>query len=201
LLAGLAYVIVLSSAAAAGAWLAESRRLARPRPGWATIALLAGVAIPSVVGLASPGVRDALERDADRIEDGELWRLVTALVQQDGGVAGTVFNLVALLVLGSVAERLLGPARTVATFLAVGVLAQLPALAWDPVGAGNSLGNFGLAGSIALVALVARPTSAVAGAALLAFAAGIALLAARDIHGAAFALGAAAGLVPRGRSR
>jgi membrane associated rhomboid family serine protease len=140
-LTGLAYVIVLFGAAAAGARLAIEDQLREPRPGWATITLFVVVAIPSAVGLALRTVGDALERDADRIGDGQLWRLVTALVQQDGGVAGMLFNLVALLALGSVAERLLGPGRTIVTFFAIGVLAQLPALAWQPVGAGNSVGN------------------------------------------------------------
>jgi hypothetical protein len=136
-LTGLAYVIVIFGAAAAGARLAIEHHLREPRPGWATITLFVVVAIPSAVGLALRTVGDALERDADRIGDGQLWRLVTALVQQDGGVAGMLFNLVALLALGSVAGRLLGPGRTIVTFFAIGVLAQLPALAWLPVGAGQ----------------------------------------------------------------
>jgi membrane associated rhomboid family serine protease len=175
-LTGLAYVIVLFGAAAAGARLAIEHQLRESRPSWATITLFVVVAIPSAVGLALRTVGDALERDADRIGDGQLWRLVTALVQQDGGVAGMLFNLVALLALGSVAERLLGPGRTIVTFFAIGVLAQLPALAWQPVGAGNSVGNFGLAGSIAVVVLRARPARPIAAAALLALVTGTPLL-------------------------
>src|SRR5262249_54412401 len=102
---GGAYVVALFGAAATGARLVIARRHPEPRPGWATIALFAFVAVPSVVGLAIPPVRHALERDADRIGDGQLWRLVSALVQQDGGVPGTVFNLVSLLLIGSVSER------------------------------------------------------------------------------------------------
>jgi rhomboid protease GluP len=106
-----------------------------------------------------------------------------------------LFNLVALLALGSVAERLLGPGRTIVTFFAIGVLAQLPALAWQPVGAGNSVANFGLAGSIAVVVLRARPARPIAAAALLALVTGTPLFAAGNIHGVALAMGALAGLI------
>jgi membrane associated rhomboid family serine protease len=136
-----------------------------------------------------------LERDADRIAAGQFWRLVTTLVQQDGGVAGTVFNLGSLLVLGSVAEVLVGPRRTIATFFTVGALAQLPALAWQPIGAGNSVANFGLAGLISVVVVRARPAPAVMAPAILALGTGAVLLASRDVHGAAFVLGALGGFV------
>ena len=73
ILVGFAYVIALYAAVAAAAWLLIVRERREPRPGWATIALVAVVAIPSVVGLAVPAIREALQRDADRIGDGEVW--------------------------------------------------------------------------------------------------------------------------------
>ena len=75
----------------------------------ATLALAALVALPSLLQLAAPALLTALQRDRDLIlRDGQLWRLVTALVVQDGGPIGLLFNLTALALLGTVAERLLG---------------------------------------------------------------------------------------------
>jgi len=134
----------------------------------------------------------ALERNADRIADGQTWRLLTALVQQDGGWHGLIGNVVALVLVGSVAELLMGGRRTALTFFAVGVLAQLPALVWQPVGAGNSVGNFGLAGAVALLVLLdhQRPGAATV-AAVLTLLGGIWLTALADVHGPAVLLGAA----------
>lgn len=131
-----------------------------------------------------PAVLHALERNADRIAKGEVWRVVTALVQQDGGLAGTIANALALLVMGSVAEHLLGGRRTADTFIGVGVLAQLPALAWQPVGAGNSVANFGLTGALALDVLFDCRRSVLAtAAAAFTLLAGIGLTALTDVHG------------------
>jgi membrane associated rhomboid family serine protease len=46
-------------------------------------------------------------RDAALVRSGQLWRLVTSLLVQDGGWSGAVFNLVELLAIGAVAERML----------------------------------------------------------------------------------------------
>ncbi len=62
-------------------------------------------AVVSVLGLIVPAVEVALRRDRTAIDHGQVWRLVTALVVQDGGVAGTVFNLAGLAAVGVLAER------------------------------------------------------------------------------------------------
>lgn len=179
--------------AGAGARLALARGARRLRPGRVTATLAVVVTVPSVVGLLVPEVLHALERDASRIADGQVWRLLTALVQQDGGLFGLVGNVVALLVVGSVAELLLSGGRTALVFVGVGVLAQLPALVWQPVGAGNSVANFGLAGAVALLVLLdLRRPGAVTVAAALTLLAGVGLTAVADVHGPAVLLGAAA---------
>src|SRR4051794_18404748 len=73
----------------------------------ATIALFILVALPSLLQIPFPRVLTALERNADLIlHHGEWWRVVTSPVVQDGGVAGTIFNLAYLLLIGLLAERL-----------------------------------------------------------------------------------------------
>jgi hypothetical protein len=145
------------------------------------------VAIPSVAQLTLwPGLEGALERNRAAIVDhGELWRLVTALVVQDGGWGGAIFNLWTLAVLAPVAIRLCG-ARLALVAFGVGALAgELAGLVWQHVGAGNSIGCCGLAASVVVV-VVARGRRPQQVAALIVALIGLGLLGASDIHGAAF---------------
>jgi hypothetical protein len=71
-----------------------------------TLAVFAVTAALSTAQVVWPAVLDALAR-TPAARDGEPWRLVTALIVQDGGLAGTLSNLAFLLVLGALAERVL----------------------------------------------------------------------------------------------
>ena len=123
------------------------------------------------------------------------WRLATALFAQNGGIAGTVFNLVSLLLVGAVAERAWGGRRWLLIFFGGGILSEVVATRWQPIGAGNSVANFSLAATVAVLCVVRRPTSAVVLAAAVSLAGGAALLLMRDIHGAATGFGAILGMV------
>jgi membrane associated rhomboid family serine protease len=159
-----------------------------------TVAVVLFLVFTAMLQWIFPSVLSAGRRDAGRIAAGEWWRLGTALLFQDGGVAGTIFNLVSLLLVGGVAERIWGGRRWLLIFVAGGLLSEMVATAWHPVGAGNSVANFSLAGAVSLLCLVRRPTSGIAVAAAVSLAAGLALLLLRDIHGAATLFGAAIGL-------
>jgi membrane associated rhomboid family serine protease len=148
-----------------------------------------------------PGVRPALQRDASRIVNGEWWRIGTALLVQDGGVAGTVSNLISLMLVGSAAERLWGTRRWLLIFFVGAICSEVAALAWQPIGAGNSVANFSLAGAVAVLCVLARPSLAVRLTAAVTLAAGAALIVLRDIHGAATLAGAVIALVLVGRDR
>jgi membrane associated rhomboid family serine protease len=141
-----------------------------------------------------PGLLPLLQRDYARFVSGEWWRLVTSLVVQDGGVGGTISNLVALALLGSVGERLWGGRSMLLIFLIGGILTQFVAFAWQPTGAGNSVGNFSVAAGIAVTALKSRHPRPILIAALFALVADGFLLALQDIHGAAALVGAICGL-------
>lgn len=176
------------------------RLLLRPAP-WATIAGLAVIGVVSTLQVTvAPGLLDALERDAAGVSAGQVWRLGTALLTQDGAVAGLVFNLACLAVLGTLAERVLGHGWAVASWASGALVGELVGLAWQPVGAGNSVGNLGLVGALTVAALAFDRRGSLVPAAVVVVG-GLVLLAGTDIHGAALAAGALAGAVRLAVSR
>jgi hypothetical protein len=182
------YVIVLACAVRAGAVLlgGDIARVLR-RPPVAAVALWLIVAIPSLLQFAFPGLLPALERDPDQIrQHGQWWRLFTSAVVQDGGIAGTVFNLVILAIVGVVALRAWGSVRGLIIF-AVGVVGfnLATTFAWPSVGAGNSAATFTLAASVTGLAVVKVRERVVAVVGALTAGCGIFLLALRDAHGSA----------------
>lgn len=155
-----------------------------------TIALCCLVAIPSLLQLPFPRVLYALRRDGDLIvHHGEWWRVVTALLVQDGGKAGLIGNLLILGLVGVLAERLWGRWRMLALFFGTGILSEFVGLAWQPIGAGNSVANFGLAAGILLACLLRAVKLPPRLLAALGIASGLGLLALRDIHSGAVAIG------------
>lgn len=140
-----------------------------------------------------------LERDYTRFASGEWWRLITPLFVQDGGLVGGVSNLVGLLVVGAIAEHLWGRWRMLAIFFGGAVVGELVGFAWQPVGAGNSIGNFALAASVALLCVAARERRMTQAFAYISLAADVVLVAMRDIHGAAAVAGFMMALVLRPR--
>jgi membrane associated rhomboid family serine protease len=195
-----AILAVLYAASLWAAWIAARLFCQRHRRGpfrmpIATIATLVVVGVPSLLQLTvAPGLLSTLRRTPTEVADGELWRLVTSLLVQDGGVWGATFNLVALAFIGVMAERVWGRWRWLIVWIVTGVGAQLWGLVVQPIGAGNSVGTFGLAASAAVVAIIsggALPRTAGAVSLLT----GTVLLALGDIHGGAVALGAPLGAI------
>jgi len=153
------------------------------------------VGIPTLVQftMASSLLED-LGRNSILIARGQVWRLFTSLVVQDGGLAGAVFNLVALALIGFAAEQAWGRLRWAAIALAGALGGELWGMIVQPVGAGNSVAVFSLAASLAVLAVlrgagVQRILGVVSlgGAAL--------LLIIGDIHGGAATIGAVLGAV------
>ena len=156
----------------------------------ATFLLTLAIALPTTLQFFFPEVLVALRRDYMRFASGEWWRLVTPLFVQDAGIAGSVFNLVTLVLVGGVAERLWGRWRMLVIFFMGGIAGEVVAFSWQPLGAGNSVGNFSLAASIAVACLAQQPSKVVQIAALLALGADVLLVFLKDIHGAAAMAGA-----------
>ena len=192
------YVIMLACTVRAGAVLlgGDIARVLR-RPPVAAVALWLIVAIPSLLQFAFPGLLDALERDPDQIRQrGQWWRLFTSAVVQDGGIAGTVFNLVILAIVGVVAIRAWGSVRGLIIFT-VGVVGfdLATTFAWPSVGAGNSAATFTLAASLTGLAVVNVRERVVVVLGAVTAGCGIFLLALEDAHGSAVLGGLVIGLV------
>jgi membrane associated rhomboid family serine protease len=155
-----------------------------------TLLMLALVAAGFGAQLAAPELAPLFGRTGALLHRGELWRAVTSLFVQGGGISGTVFNLTILLLIGAVAEQHLGARRWLIVYLGAGVVTEFLALAWQPEGAGNSIAVFGLAGAMAAWPRGARTGLAQTLIRLVAAAAALALLVQHDVHGIGFWVGA-----------
>jgi membrane associated rhomboid family serine protease len=135
--------------------MASTGRMSAPRAfPLLTASVTAVTAVVSVTGLLVEPVLLALRRDPVALAAGQPWRLVTALLVQDGGVPGTVLNLLGLALVGLAAERRLGRTGWSLAYLAGGLTGELVGWAgWQPIGAGNSVGVCGLAGALAVALL------------------------------------------------
>ncbi len=125
------------------------------RRSWLTLTVFVVTAVPSLLQVPFPAVLTSLQR-TPAVRDGEVWRIGTSLLVQDGGWFGTLSNLLFLLVVGAVAERVLPRWLWLVCYLAGGLTGQLFGLAWQPVGGGNSVAICGLAGALVAAMLGAR---------------------------------------------
>ncbi|MEE2061124.1 rhomboid family intramembrane serine protease [Rhodococcus artemisiae] len=165
-------------------------------PPVAAIALWVLVAVPSVIRLISPSLLDVFRRYPVRTRDGEWWRVLTSALTQDGGVAGTVGNLVMFAIVAIAAVRVWGWQRAVALFAVGQVLWGLfTSFVAPSVGAGVSGATFVMAASLAGLWPVvgARRTLLVASAGT--FVAGALLVVLDDAHGVAVLIGMLLGAV------
>jgi len=125
------------------------RRIGMWRFPLVTVVVFAVTAAGAVAQAVVPGLLAALERAPAGLH-GEWWRLVTALVVQDGGLFGTVSNLLFLALVGAAAEQVLSRTRWLVQYVGTGLAAELVGYAWQPVGAGNSIAVCGLTGGLAV---------------------------------------------------
>lgn len=125
------------------------------KPG-ATVTTWALTAAAGAAQLLHPGLLEQFRRDPAALAAGQWWRMVTPMFFQDGHLAGLVFNLIALAVIGALAETLLGPWRWLIVYVSVGLFGNAVSYAWfNPAGAGNSMAVAGLLGILAVAVLVA----------------------------------------------
>jgi membrane associated rhomboid family serine protease len=112
-----------------------------------TLIVFAVTAAVNVTQLVHHPLLGALER-TPAVRHGEWWRIGTALLVQDGGIAGTVNNLGFLLLLGTVAEQVVGRGRWLVAYLGAALMGEMAGWYWQPTGGGNSVAICGLAGVI-----------------------------------------------------
>ena len=152
------------------------------------------VAVPSGIELMWPPIYDTLSRQPQLVREGQWWRLLTSVVVQDGGVAGTVFNLAVLAVVAVVATDLWGPASTTALFVVGAVQFNVLALYFSaPPGGGNSGATFFLATSLVGLLLVRHRSARVWVTGAVVMLDGLLLLLLHDAHGAPILAGVVAG--------
>ena len=102
----------------------DRQRFGIQRPPVVTAVVFVVTATTSVLGLLIPGMLEALQRTPQGLH-GDWWRTFTALLVQDGGVVGTLSNLAFLLVMGVVAEQVLGAWRWLVCYVGAGLVGGL----------------------------------------------------------------------------
>jgi membrane associated rhomboid family serine protease len=188
------YAVVLATAYAAFAIRRFPTSRQRTWP-WATTVALLIIGVPTVAQFTvAPWLLQNLERNWTLISGGQIWRLLTSLVVQDGGLAGAIFNLVALAMIGVAAEKAWGATRWIAIALIGALGAQLWGKIVQPIGGGNSVMVFSLAASVAVLAVL-RGVRVQRLLGVISLLGAAVLLIIGDLHGGAAAIGALLGAV------
>ncbi len=191
------FLIDVSLACAVGAGIrflaSTGREFAFPL---ATVILAGVTLVVSVAGNLDQAILDALARNREQLLSGELWRIFTPLFVQDGGWAGTIFNLVSLLFIGAVTEIAFGRKTLLLTYFTAGLASEIAAYTFlqHQGFAGNSVAVLGLAG-LCLVTFAARERTFTRALAIVGLLAGATLLVTGNLHGIGFATGAIVGIV------
>jgi hypothetical protein len=191
------YLVVLVLFVQVGIRLLRVSRLPRRFP-IVALATTVVIGVPSLLQFAWPTVARSLARNPGlTINHGQWWRVLTALLAQDGGLAGAVFNLVVVAGVTLLGEWIWGRWRTIVLFLLPSIILNLLAVwAWHASGGGSSFASDGLLMSLcglALVTLRDRVALACSAAAVLIGVALIVFL--DDAHGVAVLVGAALGVL------
>jgi len=183
--------VTLAAAFYAGLFLLRRRGDVRPtlQALWPAGVVFGVTALLGIAQLIFPSVLTALERNGDKLRDGQIWRIFTPLFVQDGGGAGLVFNLAAMALLSVPFVLLFGNRRWFLLYFGTGLAAEIIAYTLiDQGSAGNSVANFGVAAGLAFIALLSTDPKAKS-AGVVASIAGLALLGMGNLHGAAFLVG------------
>ncbi|GGG10702.1 hypothetical protein GCM10007304_25960 [Rhodococcoides trifolii] len=167
------------------------------RPRRSALVLWTLVAVPSAAQFVVPDIYDALSRQPDLVRNEyQVWRLITSAYVQDGGVFGTVTNLIILYIVAALAVPLWGRLHTGLLFVFGTVLFNVPAVYFYPSeGGGNSGATFFLATSILALLVVRDRSRTVVAASAAAVVVGVVLIAIGDAHGTAFLGGVVVGAV------
>lgn len=165
----------------------------RRRP-WLTLTVFGVTAATTALGLLDDAVTRALVRDPVMF-DGEWWRLLSPILVNPEGWSQVLFNLVALLIFGTVVESVFGRVRWVALFLVGAFAGELFSYATHNYSAGSSVAIAGLFGGLLAWVLSGRSGvplrhRIIAGSILVG---AVLLIGIGDEHGAPLLAGAALG--------
>ena len=142
----------------------------------------------SIAQYFHPQLLDLFERNTTLIFSGQFWRVLTSIFFQDGGITGAVFNIVSLLFIGGTVEQYVTKRQWLFLFFGGALATQVIAQFWQPIGAGNSIANFSLAGSLLVMTFLHNnPRTRIISSIGLGVSAVLLFL--QDIHGAAVFIG------------
>jgi rhomboid protease GluP len=157
----------------------------------ATLSILLVTGILTGLQFAFPQVLPALMRTPAAITDREWWRFVTPLFVHADGWKQIAFVFPAVLIVGTLAERLFGSGQVLLLYFVSGFVGEIAGLAWEPYGAGASVAGAGLLGALAFWMLAKNRTPpAMFGASLILLGAAV-LTGIKDLHGPPILAGAA----------
>lgn len=193
----IAYLVVLALFVQIGIRLLRASGRPRRFPVFALVTTIV-IGLPSLLQYVWPAITTALERNPElTLAHGQWWRVLTALLAQDGGLAGAIFNLVVVAGVTLLGEWILGSWLALVLFLVPSIVLNLLAiLFWNASGGGSSFASDGLLMSMCGLALVTLPdvlAKILAGITVLIGVALVAFL--NDAHGVAILLGAVLGVL------
>lgn len=114
---------------------------------WLSIVIIGLTAIVTALQFKFPELLTLFRRDLDGLRSGQVWRVITPLFVQPGGISQCVANAFLLTLFVPLAERLYGKSLLVLYFGA-GVLGQVFHYWWSPTGGGSSGAAFAVMGGL-----------------------------------------------------
>jgi hypothetical protein len=193
----LLYIVVLALFVQVALRLVRASALPRRFPIVALVTTFI-IGVPSLLQYVWPAIATTLARNPDlTLHAGQWWRVLTALLAQDGGLPGAVFNLIVVAGVTTTGEWVWGRPRMIVLFLAPSIVLNLLAIVfWHATGGGSSFASDGLLMSmcgLTLVTLRDRIAKVCSVAAVLIAISLVVFL--NDAHGVAMLLGAALGIL------
>ena len=129
---------------------------------WLSISLLSLTTIITSLQFFIPEIVPALNRDRQGLLSGEMWRLITPLFIQPGGIWQCVFNGLFFISFVPIAERLYGRG-VLLIYFATGIVGQMVNFYWETTpgglasaGGGSSTALYGTKGSLVMYILINR---------------------------------------------
>src|SRR5690625_4055471 len=124
-----------------------------------TMAIVVVTSIVTFFQFAHPEVLSMLRRDPEGLASGEWWRMITPLLVHADGWGQYIFNIACIAIIGSEVERLYGRVHLLVLYLSGGLIGEVAGYAWEPYGAGASVGFCGLLGGFYLILISKKKIS------------------------------------------
>lgn len=124
-----------------------------------TMVIVVVTSIVTLFQFAHPNVLNMLRRDPEALASGEWWRMITPLLVHADGWGQYIFNVACIAIIGSEVERLYGRVHLLVLYLSGGLIGGVAGYAWEPYGAGASVGFCGLLGGFYLILISRRKIS------------------------------------------